>query len=185
MSEATRVTDQLSRAFDGEAWHGESLFQILNGVTAAQAAARPITSAHTIWELVLHIAAWDNAALRRLGGATVELPDAEKFSARHRHNQCSVAKCIVECPPHARETHRNRSCSRGFAAQRYRPRQTGRTLHLLLHAPWRGAARALPRRPNRAAQKNVVGLNNRPGGFMRDLCAFLSSTATILSHILY
>lgn len=79
MSEATRIADQLSRAFDGEAWHGDSLFQILNGVTAAQAAARPITSAHTIWELVLHIAAWDNAALRRLGSATVELRDEENF----------------------------------------------------------------------------------------------------------
>jgi uncharacterized damage-inducible protein DinB len=79
MSEANRIADQLSRAFNGEAWHGDSLFQILDGVTAAQAAARPITSAHTIWELVLHIAAWDNAALRRLGGATVELPDAENF----------------------------------------------------------------------------------------------------------
>jgi uncharacterized damage-inducible protein DinB len=79
MSEATRTADQLRRAFDGDAWHGESLFEILEGVTAAQAAARPIASAHTIWELVLHIAAWDAAALRRIGGAAVELADAENF----------------------------------------------------------------------------------------------------------
>jgi uncharacterized damage-inducible protein DinB len=79
MSEATRIADQLGRAFNGEAWHGDSLFEILNGVTAAQAAARPITGAHTIWELVLHIAAWDNAALQRLGGAAVELSEAENF----------------------------------------------------------------------------------------------------------
>ena len=79
MPEATRIADQLRRAFDGEAWHGDSLLEILEGVTAAQAAARPIASAHTIWELVLHIAAWDGAALRRLGGAAVELADAENF----------------------------------------------------------------------------------------------------------
>lgn len=81
MSEAARIADQLRRAFDGEAWHGDSVFEILAGVTAAQAAARPIKSAHTIWELVLHIAAWDGAVLRRMGGVAVSLSDAENFPA--------------------------------------------------------------------------------------------------------
>ena len=57
------------------------MFEILKGVTATRAAARPIAGAHTIWELVLHIAAWDGAVLRRLGGAAVELSDAENFPA--------------------------------------------------------------------------------------------------------
>src|SRR5260221_14163236 len=78
-SEAARIADQLRRAFEGEAWHGDSVFEILKGVTAAQAAARPIKSAHTIWELVLHIAAWDGAVLRRMGGVAVTLSDAENF----------------------------------------------------------------------------------------------------------
>jgi len=81
MSEAARIADQLRRAFDGEAWHGDSVFEILAGVTAAQAAARPIKSAHTIWELVLHVAAWDGAVLRRMGGVAVTLTDAENFPA--------------------------------------------------------------------------------------------------------
>jgi uncharacterized damage-inducible protein DinB len=79
MAEATRIADQLRRAFDGGAWHGDSLFEILADVTAAQAAARPITRAHTIWELVLHIAAWDGVVLKRLSGTAVELSDAENF----------------------------------------------------------------------------------------------------------
>jgi uncharacterized damage-inducible protein DinB len=78
-SGAAGIADQLRRAFDGEAWHGDSLFEILSGVTAARAASRPIERAHTIWELVLHVAAWDGAVLRRLGGAAVELSDAENF----------------------------------------------------------------------------------------------------------
>ncbi len=81
MSEATRIADQLRRAFDGEAWHGDSLFEILEGVRAEQAAARPIAGAHSIWELVLHIAAWDGIVLRRLGGAASEMSDAENFPA--------------------------------------------------------------------------------------------------------
>ena len=79
MSEAARIADQLRRAFDGESWHGDSLFEILERVTAERAAARPVANAHSIWELVLHIAAWDDVALRRMGGAAVELSDAENF----------------------------------------------------------------------------------------------------------
>jgi uncharacterized damage-inducible protein DinB len=79
MSEAHRIADQLRRAFDGDAWHGDSVFEILNGVTATRAAARPIAGAHSIWELVLHIAAWDGAVLQRLGGVAVELSGTENF----------------------------------------------------------------------------------------------------------
>lgn len=112
MSEATRIADQLRRAFDGDAWHGDSLFEILEGVTAAQAAARPIAGAHTIWELVLHIAAWDGAALRRLGGGSVELADAENFppvlevsdaawhaaTARLRNTHQDLVAAVVDLP---------------------------------------------------------------------------------------
>jgi uncharacterized damage-inducible protein DinB len=79
MSETARIADQLRRAFGGAAWHGDSLFEILDGVTAAQAAARPIKNAHSIWEIVLHVAAWDGAVHRRLGGAALKLSDEQNF----------------------------------------------------------------------------------------------------------
>jgi len=79
MSETARIADQLRRAFQGNAWHGDSLLEILEGVTAAQAAARPVKHAHTIWELVLHITAWDSAVRRRLAGAAVDLSDEQNF----------------------------------------------------------------------------------------------------------
>jgi uncharacterized damage-inducible protein DinB len=37
-------------------------------VTAEEAACRPVASAHTIWELVLHLTAWTGEVRRRLGG---------------------------------------------------------------------------------------------------------------------
>jgi uncharacterized damage-inducible protein DinB len=67
-SEAARIADQLRRAFDGSAWHGPALLELLLDVDAATAAARPVPEAHSIWELVLHIAVWDDAGLRRLSG---------------------------------------------------------------------------------------------------------------------
>jgi uncharacterized damage-inducible protein DinB len=79
MSETARIADQLRRAFSGDAWHGDSLLEILDGVAAAQASARPIPHAHTIWELALHIAAWDGAVHRRLGGEAVTLSDEQNF----------------------------------------------------------------------------------------------------------
>jgi uncharacterized damage-inducible protein DinB len=79
MSEAARIADQLRRAFEGKAWHGDSLFEILKNVNPSQAAARPIKDAHTIWELVLHIAAWDVVALRRLGGKAATVSGTKNF----------------------------------------------------------------------------------------------------------
>ena len=66
MTEVDRIRDQFRRAFEGEAWHGPSVLALLDGVTAQQAAAHPIPGAHSIWELTLHIAAWERACLRRL-----------------------------------------------------------------------------------------------------------------------
>lgn len=79
MTEASRIADQLNRAFSGDAWHGDSLLEVLEGVGADRAAARPVPDAHSIWELVLHITAWDRAVLRRFDGTAVELADAENF----------------------------------------------------------------------------------------------------------
>ncbi|HEY2955376.1 MAG TPA: DinB family protein [Candidatus Eisenbacteria bacterium] len=79
MSETVRIADQLKRAFEGEAWHGPAVMEVLAGVTAARAAARPIASAHSIWEIVAHIAAWEDAVRRRLEGERVELTDAEDW----------------------------------------------------------------------------------------------------------
>ena len=46
---------------------------------AATAAAKPLRNVHSIWELVLHIAAWDGAVHRRLGGAKAQLKAAQNF----------------------------------------------------------------------------------------------------------
>ncbi|MBZ5722805.1 MAG: DinB family protein [Acidobacteriia bacterium] len=79
MSETARLADQIKRAFDGDAWHGDSVHELLADVRAAEAAARPIKNAHSIWEILLHIAAWDDAVIRRIGGSAVTLSDAQNF----------------------------------------------------------------------------------------------------------
>jgi uncharacterized damage-inducible protein DinB len=68
MRENYRIADQLRRAIYGEAWHGDAVFELLAGVSAGQAAAQPPGGNHSIAELTLHIAAWLDAAHRRLHG---------------------------------------------------------------------------------------------------------------------
>jgi uncharacterized damage-inducible protein DinB len=79
LSQAALIADQLRRAFDGDAWHGPALLELLKDVDAATAAAKPLPDVHSIWELVLHIAAWDTAGFRRLAGEKAQLKGAANF----------------------------------------------------------------------------------------------------------
>jgi uncharacterized damage-inducible protein DinB len=101
MSETARIADQLHRAFSGAAWHGDSLLEILDGVTAAQASAHPVSHAHSIWELVLHIAAWDGAVLRRMSGEAVELSSDQNFPPVRDTSETAWRKAVE----HARNVH--------------------------------------------------------------------------------
>ncbi len=58
MNQAERIADQLHRSFLGEPWHGPSVSQALENVSAETAAAHPIPGGHSIWELVEHLRAW-------------------------------------------------------------------------------------------------------------------------------
>ena len=78
MSRGQRVAEALERSVSGPMWHGPALADLLDGVTAEQAAARPIAGAHTIWELVLHATAWTEIARERLAGSAKADPTPEE-----------------------------------------------------------------------------------------------------------
>jgi uncharacterized damage-inducible protein DinB len=79
MSEMKLLADQLNRAFDGEAWHGPALMEILDEINAESAAAHPIPEAHSIWELVLHLTTWERVIARRIHGEALMPSDEENF----------------------------------------------------------------------------------------------------------
>lgn len=68
------LIDELRRAWDGQPWHGSPVAEILAGIPAARAAARPLPAAHTIWEIVLHLTAWTREVTHRLRGGTPGMP---------------------------------------------------------------------------------------------------------------
>jgi hypothetical protein len=70
-SECLRIADQLRRAFTGVPWHGAPLSELLTSITVKQALTRPLASGHNIWELVLHIEIYVQAAYGVVEGAAM------------------------------------------------------------------------------------------------------------------
>jgi hypothetical protein len=64
--ELARIDDELRRAYDGAAWHGPPLREVLNGVTAEKAAGKHPQLTHTAWALVNHLAADIDVVARRI-----------------------------------------------------------------------------------------------------------------------
>ena len=99
--ESNRIADQLRRAFKGTAWHGPALLELLEDVDAATAAAKPLAEVHSIWELVLHVAVWDDAASRRLDGKKWQPTGLANFPLAPQPTEAAWRKCIAQ----TRRTH--------------------------------------------------------------------------------
>lgn len=81
MTEIERILDQLKRAYEANAWHGPSVKEALAGISATQAHAKPLGNAHSIYELVRHIAVWEDIGRRRLTGdpAPIEISSPDDW----------------------------------------------------------------------------------------------------------
>lgn len=78
--EIAGIEDELRRAYDGDAWHGPPLREVLKGVTARTAAAKHPQLVHSIWAQVNHLAAWIEVVARRITEwREILTPDAGDF----------------------------------------------------------------------------------------------------------
>jgi uncharacterized damage-inducible protein DinB len=84
-AEIKRLDEQLGKTLEGDAWHGPAVLELLAGISAAQAAGHPITGAHSIWELVLHLRSDYDLVLRRLAG------DGRPYTAEEDWPPCPEA----------------------------------------------------------------------------------------------
>ncbi len=100
-SQPILIAEQLRRAFDGDAWHGPALLELLDDVDAAGAAAKPIANVHSIWELVLHIEVWDDAAMRRLDGKVWQPEGTDNFPIPPKPTAAAWRKAVAD----AKRTH--------------------------------------------------------------------------------
>jgi uncharacterized damage-inducible protein DinB len=102
-----RLIRQLHHTYHGPSWHGPTLKELLADVSAKQAANKGIRNAHSIWEIVLHIAGWTEEVTRRLQGgeagdpadgdwpAVADVSDAAWQDARRRLREAHQALLVV------------------------------------------------------------------------------------------
>jgi hypothetical protein len=88
--ETRRLADELRRAWEGPVWHGPALGELLEEVTAAEAAAHPIPGAHSIWEIVLHATGWAREVDRRLRGGEPDVAPSGRDSEEPRSLRASA-----------------------------------------------------------------------------------------------
>jgi len=74
VSEASNLVVALREIHGDDAWHGPGFRKTLTGVNASKAFARPIADYRSIWELVLHVAKWEEVFCLRLEGQSIIEP---------------------------------------------------------------------------------------------------------------
>src|SRR4051812_49114503 len=81
MSELSRIAAELERAYKGDAWHGPNMTVTLKGLRAFCAPVKPIPEAHSIWEIVHHLTAWNEIVRRRFCGELVKVTPEQDWPA--------------------------------------------------------------------------------------------------------
>jgi len=127
-NESALLADQLRRAFEGDAWHGPALLELLADIDAPTAAMHPIKDVHSIWELVLHIAAWDDAVNRRIVlGKALELQDEENFPPVKDKSSAEWKKAV----DHVKKAHKQLLMTvEGLPDQRLTEQVPGKTYNI-------------------------------------------------------
>jgi len=113
MTEVERLLGQYDRAMNGDAWHGDPVWKVLDGISPGIATRRVQANTHTIWELVSHMTFWETEVCRALNGlparSMVELnfpamPEAtmQNWSdtlAGLRQSNVDFRQCVSELDP--------------------------------------------------------------------------------------
>jgi len=94
MTETQRILEHYDRTMHGDAWHSHPVWQVLDGISAERAAMRPLANAHSIWEIVGHMAFWEEVAARRLGGLRAGLEEDRNFSAMPEATEVNWQKTL-------------------------------------------------------------------------------------------
>lgn len=95
MGELGRIRDQLRRAVLGDAWHGPSVAESIDGIAPAVAWSRLSATSHSAVELVLHIAAWLEIVARRFAGETVAPTADEDWPAEPAQDDVAWNDCVL------------------------------------------------------------------------------------------
>ncbi len=92
MSELANLVDEIQRIIRGNPWHGPSLAEIVSDINPEESAAKPFPGVHSIREIILHIAGWQEVFLIRLQGKMASEPPEGDFPEDPADWHASLAK---------------------------------------------------------------------------------------------
>lgn len=79
MQEIKNLSKLIQRVYDGKAWHGPSVKEVLKDIDE-HSCKKKIGDSHSIVQLVLHMVAWRTFVTKRLlGNSIFELTDEQNF----------------------------------------------------------------------------------------------------------
>ena len=182
MSDVLFLGEQLRKGYSDDPWHGPDTTSLLADVSAEKAAAHPVAGAHSIWEIVLHMTAWQNQVRRRLGGKEPGLPEEGDWSEPGEIS--AAAWCGIGTPRRvarraaagAGRLHRCGSGAGGGLALRPRPGARHRC-HVPGHGQRPRAAQRLPQRPARPAAQGAADRRLNPQRFAVRACGGANSAS--------
>ena len=96
MNQVDRILQQYDLVMHGNAWHGDPIWQILEGISSQSAAHRAIPGRHSIWEIVLHMMFWEGVVSRRLQGERAGLDEALNFPAPPETSEANWQKTLAD-----------------------------------------------------------------------------------------
>ena len=80
MSEIDRILDQMDRAFSGDAMvSGPPRKSLIDGLPAEDASKHAVEGAHSVWEIVQHITAWNTIVRRELMGEVLSITSEQDW----------------------------------------------------------------------------------------------------------
>lgn len=80
MHASNQIQKLFSDLYNGNPWTAIKMTDLLEGITAKQAAMRPINNANTIWQLVQHCVGWRENVLRKMQGENFKSPEDNYLS---------------------------------------------------------------------------------------------------------
>jgi uncharacterized damage-inducible protein DinB len=72
MNEVERIAYQINFAYQNGFWGGGSIRELLRSIETSDAASYPISTAHSIWEIVLHLSVWHTIFRSRIVKEEIE-----------------------------------------------------------------------------------------------------------------
>ena len=95
-----RIQDQFKRTYEGDAWYGSGLLEILKGVTEETAFQIPESMDRNIASPLLHMVTWMEFVSRSVKGENVKISNEEdwpKISTTNKNNWELIRKQYQEC----------------------------------------------------------------------------------------